>query len=259
MKVSILSILFLIAAGNAVAGDISVKAKAEYRCEVEYQSFPNVVDPVTKGNFWKGDLTFLEFEKAVNVNGVPVYGVGLEDISLRTSRFVIFKKEETGVETKFVYGMLMATETQFAPTTNIPEAIKNFDGKQRIGFLVVNKSNPAKSAFQRALLNPDINMTYLKTLGANCQLKSTQSDVELFQSDLGLFPRPWGVVEAKPSTVESPQQVPAALQAQVNAVEARRRSAPDFKCSIPEIPGHTLGENQACAGRSDYTLQRAGK
>ncbi len=45
----------------------------------------------------------------------------------------------------------------------------------------------------------------------------------------------------------------------INAIEAKRRTQPDFKCSVPEIPGHTLGENPACVGRPDYTTQRAGK
>jgi hypothetical protein len=38
----------------------------------------------------------------------------------------------------------------------------------------------------------------------------------------------------------------------VNGIEARRRAAPDFKCSIPEIPGHTLGPNPACVGKPEY-------
>ena len=58
---------------------------------------------------------------------------------------------------------------------------------------------------------------------------------------------------------ESNASVPADVQSKINAIELRRRSAPDFKCSIPEVPGHTLGENPVCVGKPDYTLQRAGK
>lgn len=48
-------------------------------------------------------------------------------------------------------------------------------------------------------------------------------------------------------------------QAQINKIEADRRAAKDFKCSVREVPGHTLGENPACVGNPSYTLLRAGK
>lgn len=51
--------------------------------------------------------------------------------------------------------------------------------------------------------------------------------------------------EKKPISMQG-QPLSPEVQAQINEIEKKRRSAGDFKCDMPDIPGHNLGPNPAC-------------
>ncbi|MGZ3695613.1 MAG: hypothetical protein ACXWQO_15995 [Bdellovibrionota bacterium] len=193
-KISIL--LFTLYSLPALADPIgTTKLKAEYKCNVEWQLFPGVIDQKTKKNFTINSVTFVEFESPISLKGYSIYGIGNEfdgeDNKWEGFRLVILKREISNTTTKFTFGMLQS-DTTLTPTTDIKESIKKIsDGSSRLGMLALDSNNPSQAGFQRAPIQGDISTPYLKPLNAACNIKGSKESVDPFAAKLGYFPKPW--------------------------------------------------------------------
>lgn len=164
--------------------DLSVTAKSEYRCDVDWQMFPGKINSDTKKNFTNGSILLVEFEKPLSVNGSLIFGMGAQSGSKPSAEMkiggnvVILKKEEMGAAKKLTYGVL-TQEFPLYNVTDLSNAILSLGAKiPKTGFLIFNSDDSHQSVFQRAPIDSDYNRaSYLKPLGARCQKTDTKEQI----------------------------------------------------------------------------------
>lgn len=169
--------------------NMSVSTKREIRCDVDWQMFPGFLDPTTHGNFRRGGIVLEEFEKPILVHGSMVYGLGGEsgnasakDVEIGGD-IILLNREDKNSVLKLTYGVLTQEHPLSNVTTDVSKAILSFGSKiPKIGFLIVDRNNPDKAAFQRAPIDSDPNQaSFLKPLSARCKISLTNRKVHPFQ------------------------------------------------------------------------------
>lgn len=166
-----------------------VKLKAEYRCDVEWQLAPGVIDPKTGKNHKMIPYSFVEFAEPVVIDGLKVYGTGNEleeiDRNWEGTKFVLLKKEAGPA---FIFGMLLSGTT-LATSPELRQSLKGLHGKERLGKITLSAGGSI--VFQRAPIQFDLAPGALRPLGGRCEVRATEAEGDLNDPRLGYLQKPW--------------------------------------------------------------------